>query len=79
VDDLVGWLALGALILFVVIINVGLITALRRKPGAPEGGWARSLKAFTRAPSAGREAQDRQAADLAELHQRVAKLRQRDE
>jgi hypothetical protein len=75
----VGWLALGALLLFVVLLNLSLLTALRRKPGQRDDGWTRGLKQILRAPTAGRAARDQQAADLDELHQRVAALRQRDE
>jgi hypothetical protein len=79
VDNWTGWLALGVLVLFVLILNLGLITALRRKPGEREDGWTRGLKLLTRAPRAGQAARDKQAADLDELHRRVSALRQRDD
>jgi hypothetical protein len=65
-DKLVPFLALGGLILFVVVLNLGLIAAMRRKPGLWEGG----LKAL----SAARSARQKQEADLDELHRRVADI-----
>ncbi len=69
-----AWAALAALIIFIVLLNVGLITALRRKPGSP-GALERSLRAMSESRRAG----DRQKADLDELHRRVAELPKRDE
>jgi hypothetical protein len=75
VDNPWAWLAVGLLVLFIVFLNVGLIVALRRKPGAPGDVWSRGLRAMT----AGREAHEKQEHDLDELRRRVAALRQPDE
>ena len=72
-DKLTPFLCLGALVLFVVVINLGLITALRRKPGATEDPLLRSLKAA----SVGRKARQKQEADLDELHRRVEDLQKK--
>ncbi len=78
-DNPLAWVLLGALVLFVVVINVGLLSALRRKPGETDDGWARGLKLVMRAPQASRAARAKQAADLNELHERVQNLRRDDE
>ena len=74
-DNPWAWLIVGALVVFVGLLNVSLITALRRKPGSSGNVWTRSLRAMT----AGREAQEKQEQDLDELRRRVAELRKPDE
>jgi hypothetical protein len=75
IDNPWAWAALAAVIIFVLLLNYGLISALRRKPGAGEGALSRSLRAVSDA----RRAHDQQRADLDELHRRVAELDKPDE
>ena len=70
-----AWAALTAIIIFIVLLNVGLISALRRRSGSEGGVLANSLRALSEARQAG----DRQKTDLDELHRRVAELRKQDE
>ena len=73
-DNPWAWAALAAIILFVVLLNLSLLSALRRKPGRP-GALERGLQAI----SAVRQASGRQQADLDELRRRVAELKPPDE
>jgi hypothetical protein len=78
VDNPWAWAALAGLAIFIVLLNVGLISlisALRHKPDDRGGLLGRSLNAV----SGARRADDRQKADLDELHRRVAELSKRDE
>ncbi|MBI3361277.1 MAG: hypothetical protein HY023_09220 [Chloroflexi bacterium] len=70
-DKLLPFLAVGALILFVVVLNLSLIAWARRKSGPADDALSRGINAA----SAARKAREKQEADLNELHRRVSGLK----